>query len=859
MAKLPIHSILEEFKLAYAQVQNLIVTATPGAGKTTQIAPALLKSGLIPAGKKILMLQPRRLAAKAVAARIAEENNWSLGRAEVGYQVRFEKRFQENTQLLIMTEGILSRKLIEDSTLSDVACVILDEFHERSVYTDLSIALLKELQSVFRPDLKLIVMSATLESQALQKYLPQAKLFQAEGRIFPLRVIQQAKLDRRDYAKRLEEQLVDALQFLLSADDDDQGNLLVFLPGVAEIKRAVDKLSSLAQFKNFEVLELHGSLSLQEQSKVLGAGQKRRIILSTNIAETSLTVPGVSSVIDSGWAKVLRWDPAKNFEKLEVSRISLASVKQRAGRAAREKAGRVYQLWSKDDELKFRAFEDPEMTRVDLSPTLLTLAAWGVSDFEAFDWFEKPSSARLQVALEQLKSLGALDAQLHLTSIGKQLQRIPLNPRMALALLVAKKLGQEERMSIALSLLGEKDPVVNFAKFKATSSHVRECDLESRVEALLAIEQGDAAPAWGMDTQGVRRCLSLAADLVSVTQGLPGLSLETPLKPPCSLAQMLWYSYSDRLCRRREKGTAKALMLGGRGVLLSSDSELEKAEYFLALELMDGQNSKETKIHKATSLSLGEIKVLAGVQVRERVQSDVNLETFKIQQSRIVSYQDLILEGPFPVSIKDSGASIADNLRDLSESIVKNWEAFAARFEVLSAFDLRIGYLKKYCPELEVEGLSFDAKVSLAEATIEHTQKSSPETIDFEMLLSAFYPPQQMKLIDRHCPKSILVPSGRHIKLEYSPDFETVKCSVKLQELFGLAASPSILQNRVQILFDLLSPAQQPMQSTKDLSSFWINIYPEVRAQMKIRYPRHPWPEDPWTATPTHKTKARVR
>ncbi len=395
MDSLPIDSILSDFLNAFKTTNNFIVLATPGAGKTTRLAPALIREKIIPANKKILMLQPRRLAAKAIAARIADENNWKLGATEVGYHVRFEKSLSKDTQLVIMTEGILARKLVEDPELNDVACVILDEFHERSIHSDLAIALLKELQSAYRPDLKIVVMSATLDSKSIENYLPAAKLFKAEAQAHELKLIYQAKPDRRDRVKWLEEQVLDALEILSTQHQDTLEDILVFLPGVGEIKKVAERIKSQTKYKQYQVLELHGSLSLNEQSQALKKplkaqnAQAHRIILSTNIAETSLTVPGVNAVIDSGLVKISRWDLAKNFSKLELSRISLSSAKQRAGRAAREKAGIAYRLWSIEEEQSFKSFDEAEFLRADLTPTILCLAAWGIRDFENFNWFEK--------------------------------------------------------------------------------------------------------------------------------------------------------------------------------------------------------------------------------------------------------------------------------------------------------------------------------------------------------------------------------------------------------------------------------------------------------------------------------------
>lgn len=851
MDSLPIDSILEDFLDAYSKQNNIIVLATPGAGKTTRLAPALLEKNLIPKSKKVLMLQPRRLAAKAVSSRIAEERGWTLGK-EVGYQVRFEKCWGPETQLLVMTEGTLSRKMLDDPTLEDVACVILDEFHERSIHTDLAIALLKELQSAYRPDLRIVVMSATLESRSLLSYLPNAKLLQAEGRVFPLEVSYQPKVDRRSFAKRLDEQVFDALSFLVTQPTDDGGNILVFLAGVGEIKRSLELLKTKAQFKSFEILELHGSLSLQEQSKVLKSSQSRRIILATNIAETSLTVSGVTTVIDSGWAKLARWDASRGIDKLDLGRISLASAKQRAGRAAREKSGRVYRLWSQDEERSFKAYEDAELQRVDLASALLTLAAWGVSDFEAFDWFEAPSASRLSLSIKELLYIGALNKERQLSDLGRQLQRVPLSPRLALALLKAKETQQEERMALALALLSEKDPRMNTAKVHSSTD--MECDLEGRVLALEEISRGASPAQYGLDSNISRRCLKLAEELLRSVQNVK-LTSDQALKTSSqkTLAELLFVSFSDRLCRRREKDSPRALMSGGRGVVLSPESEVQKSEFFLALEVMDLNSSNESRVLRASALSRDQLRQLAGVEIKENVQADFDLKTFKVQCFRFVTYRDLVVEGPFLVSAKEVSAETTFD--DIAQRVLANWKDFCVRFEVLADLELRCLYLKKYCPDLNIEGLSDEVKLNFIHAAIEHTRQSSIDSFDVEPLINVFCPHHLIDVLQKKAPSTLRVPSGRDIRLHYSEDLESVKCKVKLQELFGLAKSPSVLEGKIEIIFDLLSPAQRPVQTTRDLASFWKNTYPELRAQLKIRYPRHPWPEDPWTAQATHKTK----
>ncbi len=849
LSPLPIDAVLPEIEASLRASPNLVLVAEPGAGKTTRVPAFLLERGLVPDGQKILVLQPRRLAARAVAARIAEERAWELG-GEVGYNVRFESRFRASTRLLVMTEGILTRRLLTDSELRDVGAVVLDEFHERSLHTDLALALLKEIQGALRPDLKIIVMSATLETSRLAEYLPDARVLSSAGRAYPVRTFRNPELGPRDRAPDIGAQVERAIADL-RREQDDGGHALVFLPGVGEIRRVADHLGGVAALRGFEIFELHGSLGLAEQARVLAPAKpgQRRIVLSTNIAETSLTVPGVTMVVDSGLARVLRFDPARGFDRLEVSRISRASATQRAGRAGRERPGKVFQLWSAEENARLRDFEDPEIRRVGLSATLLLLASWGVRDFAGFGWFEAPKSAQIETAVAELRGLGALDAKNALTARGERLRDLPLSPRFGVALLNGAERGEAARVALALALLEEKDPVYDLGRLRGVVASERECDLELRLEAI-ELAEVRSPRELGIDANSLRRVRQVAQDLERSVSGRDRRAStgEVPI------AELLWPAFSDRLCRRRQAGGEKAVMVGGRGLALSPDSDVRRSDYFLALDLLDTGQKAESRVRIASGLSFEELQAWAGAEVREEIRLELG-EDFKPAAQRSVRFRDLVLSGPFPTPLTKDLAAHADE--KLVDALVREWPRFVAAQSALAGYLLRREFVRSFVPEAGIAELDETVLGEWAEALVGARGNQSLRDIDAWSILSGLLPRAERQAVEAEAPDRQLVPSGREMRLEYGTDLKTVTCSVKLQELFGLAESPKILRGRVPLTLELLSPGQKPVQVTQDLASFWQNGYPEVRKELRARYPRHPWPEDPWTATATHRAKPR--
>ncbi len=747
-----------------------MLSASPGAGKTTRIPPALIDAG------PVILLQPRRLAARAVARRIAVERGWSIGR-EVGWQIRFERRFSRETRLLVVTEGILTARLQQDPLLSEFATIILDEFHERSIHADLGLALARQTWRA-RDDLRLVVMSATLDTEPVAAFLGDAAVIQVPGASHPLTI---------EHADG--ESVADAASRLLGRT---AGQVLCFLPGAREIERARTDLSGLAASKGVELVTLHGSLDGDAQDAAIAAVERRRIVLATNIAETSLTVPGVSAVVDTGLVKVARYDAERGIDSLTLERVTTDSADQRAGRAARLGPGIVRRLW--DARARLRPHREPEIARVDLAGPVLDVLAWGASPL-SFEWFEAPSDDRVQAALRLLERLGAIDKEAHISTLGRQLQRIPLHPRLARILLDGR--GAPEVASVCAEL-----------GTGALSARVlsRRSDMERSAKA-------DAMGVLGL-AQELRRIASRAIE----GEVAAHISDE-------ELRHAIFTGYADRLAKRRANARERFVLATGHGAVLARECDMGDAEYIVALDLVAAERDRisEARIRAASPVDAAWIQA-ASTEVEHRFDT----ESGRVRAARVERYDAIVLNET-PVRVE--AAVAAQMLGD----------AWLARSHD-EATTLLIRRLRFAGSEVDLAALA-------------HNAAAAARTID-EIDIEAHLPFDVKRALDERAPASILVPSGRSMRLEYGDD-GSVSASVKLQELFGLAASPIIGPARVPVTFHLLAPNGRPVQTTRDLRSFWERTYPEVRRELRGRYPKHPWPEDPWTAPPTHRTTRR--
>lgn len=818
MPTLPIDFLMPEIIEAAQRHQNAVIVAAPGAGKTTRVPPTLIRAGLLLAPHPAcVMLQPRRIAARAAAHRIASESKTQVG-DEVGYQVRFERRLSSRTKIAVVTEGVLTRWMQDNPSLEGYGAVILDEFHERNLHTDLALALLREIQESVRPDLRIIVMSATLDAEKICSYLGDCPVFKSEGRQFPVQVGHRARSGIWSDTRSIDKDVHSALRELMSGTDDDGGHVLVFLPGVGEIRRCEESLRSWAATQGACVLPLHGSLQLEEQSRVLNplaadSGLRRKIILATNIAETSLTIDGVSAVVDSGLVRVLRWDPKSGLERLDLARISMSSAVQRTGRAGRQSPGRALRLWTKIEESQLKAFEVPELFRTDLCSTCLTLADWGVTDLKAFRWFESPPADGIAAAQDLLKMLGALDAGGKITSLGRAMSSLPLHPRWAKVLIVAARQKDSSWLPIAA---GEA---------AAASERTRLEDTARQLANLASRFSGDAS-----------------------------------LKVPDIRAseEILLMGFPDRVTRRRSVSSERGVMVGGRGVLLEDAALLGESNFFLSLDPEDTriQGKLEARVRKAVPLRLETLERLFPEAFSERKETTWDEHRGLYATTVTTCFWDLPISDPVPVTV-----SAEESAGLLLDDISRDPLNFLSTDEKAKRWLSRWALLEKNNPGL-IEGVSYGPE-ELASLIREFGdgKKSMSElrSIDWVVALESRLSFAQKKVFDREVPDALEVPSGSRIRLSFDAQGGGATLSVRLQEIFGWLETPRLAGGIVPVTLELLGPNFRPVQITNDLMSFWKRGYPEVRKELRARYPKHSWPEDPFSAKAEAKGRHRPR
>ncbi len=812
MISLPIDSHLNSILAQFKKSQNLVLSAAPGAGKTTRLPPRLMEL----TDKKILVLEPRRLAAVASASRIAEENKWKLGE-EVGYQIRFDSAVSAKTKLIFLTEALLNRKIVADPELSDVGIVVLDEFHERSQHVDLALGLLKELQELSRPDLKILVMSATLTAEPIARFLGSASIVQVPGQSHPLEIsylkTAQKLQTGPDFIQALGEQIRTAVNSLSPGE-----HVLVFLPGVGEIERCASALETWSRERQLRVMKLHGQLSLEEQREVLAPSRESKIILSTNIAESSLTIDGVRAVIDSGLQRRSSIHPKTGFPQLEMARISKSSATQRAGRAARQAPGKCWRLWSTMDELSMPTEETAEILRVDLSEALLFLASQGVRDFHRFSWFESPSADALSKAVRHLQVLGALSAQNEMTELGKKLLQWPLPPRLAKLLLKSHDMGIPKTGASIAALLLERDLLQ-----KKNYDSQFECDILLRLDLLERNTPGSLERV-------IRQLLKVKPP-------------QTDRKAsPDDVRELLLATFADQLCRRRKSKEPRAVMLGGRGVVLENTSQVRESEFFVALAVIDGLSQTETRVALACGLSKEAVQKKGKSEVKSWIEYDEKSEKFLKQTAQFLTIADW---GSLPLSEQRSQPAQAEEIQSQLSQI-----AFEKRSLIIDRNEKLKNWWQRHQLWLEVsqepDFSDEDLKEIFENASFGENSLAALYQKDLVYFFEAKLPASILQSFHSQCPEFIQVPSGSKLRVDYSGANPSLE--VRLQEVFGWSETPKIAGGRKSLTLVLLGPNYRPVQVTGDLSSFWKNGYPEVRKEMRSRYPKHSWPDDPLTA-----------
>jgi ATP-dependent helicase HrpB len=869
MDRLPIDahlpSIIDTLRVSPA----LVLVAEPGAGKTTLIPPSILNANLLPKEHPaIVMLQPRRVAARTSAMRIADENAWLLGR-EVGYHVRFDRKLTRDTRIRILTEGILTRQLVDDPFLDGIGCVILDEFHERSLNTDVAIALLREIQQTVRPDLKLVVMSATIDAEPVAGYLGDCPIVRVPGRTYPVSIRYRERRETH-IEDDVRTAVADVLGGKLNESRSDSspasragggGDILIFLPGADEIRRTMEAVAPLARAHNMDVLPLHGTLSSGEQLRAVLPSERRRIICATNIAETSLTIPGVRTVIDSGLARMATYDNEPGVDRLELVRISKASATQRAGRAGRLGEGACIRLWNEKLHHSMPEFETPEVLRVDLTGTLLALFAWGREDPHAFNWFARPREDAMDRAVRLLEMLGAVTSSTdagsrgsQITMTGREMLKFPLHARLARLLVSAPPRFRHDAVTIA-AILSEKDflrpegvPLRHRQPVRRSSSDVLE-----RVRLLEEFERERGRVDETIDIQIARQVVRVRDDLERIMSA--GKSGEKRLPPILGTAaeekeRLKWIllAYPDRVCVRRSRDTSAGACVGGAGVRLSPDSCVVDGELFVAVDARADARSRQSEslVRIASKIEREWLAELFPQSISRTVVATFDETRRKVVGEHVTMYRDLVIQSE-PGAIVDSSEAGRVLYTALLPKLDQLLDAEAEAATLLA----RIAFLRHHAPELNFAEISRDDALRAA-----CENKRDMREIDLTSAIrSKLVYPLDRKL-DELAPTTVLVPTGNRVKLKYEPGGEVV-LAVRIQELFGQKETPRIAGGRVPVTIHLLGPNYRPVQITKDLRSFWATTYFQVRKDLRAQYPKHSWPEDPLTAPPQAKGSRR--
>ena len=837
---LPIDAAIPDVLDAIRRNRCLVLVAPPGAGKTTRLPPALVASGLLaPEHPNVVVLQPRRVAARSVAARIAEENGWTLGE-EVGYQVRFERKIGPRTRLRVATEGILNRQVVADPFLEGVGAVVLDEFHERSLHTDLALALLKEVRDSVRDDLILVVMSATLEAEPVAAFLGDAPIVRVEGRTFPVAITHRGN-DGAPLPDRMARAIAEALDTM-----PDRGDVLAFLPGAEEIRRTARLLDPVVHRHDLLVLPLHGSLPSEEQDRALRPSERRKVVLATNIAETSLTIEGVTTVVDGGLARTASFDAERGVDRLELGRISRASATQRAGRAGRTRPGRCVRLWSDREERGMAEADVAEVHRVDLSGTLLALHAWGHADPSRFGWFERPAVERIEAAGRILGMLGTVEDG-RVTEIGRRLLDIPAPPRLGRLLWEANAAGLRREGAALSALLAEKDIVDRAAPRSRPESHATS-DVLVRLDRLAEAEADRFHPGLrdrGIDPASARRVAQARDDFLRIGRRWPDIPPPGPEDAEEILLRLLLVAFPDRVCRRRASDPMAGLMVGGRGVRLEADSVVREGDLFLALDPRDDGrgSSREARVRIASLVRAEWLEELfPGSVVREK-SARFDEARQRVVGVHVVRYRDLVLEEDPHVALDPWLAS-----KVLAAALAPRGLDFLREQESAASWLARFDLLSRAMPEYDWPALDDEAVAELIEAAARG--KRSVEEVrraPWVDLLRGRLSYPQARLLDQEAPEALVVPSGNRVRLRYEAGKPPV-LAVRLQELFGWSETPRIAGGRVAVLLHLLGPNYRPVQVTDDLRSFWSHAYFQVRKDLRNRYPKHAWPDDPLSA-----------
>jgi len=811
---LPVEDIIPELRAALAARNAAVLVAPPGAGKTTVVPLRLLEEPWL-AGTKIIMLEPRRLAARAAAERMARTLGERVGET-VGYRVRMQSKISARTRIEVVTEGVFSRMILADPTLAGVGAVIFDEFHERSLDADLGLALARDAQGVLRDDLRILVMSATLDGAAVARLLDEAPVIESQGRTWPV----ETQYLGRDERQRLEERVVRAIERGLA---EQSGSLLVFLPGQGEIRRTADLLAERNRRGDVEISPLYGALDPADQDRAISPATpgKRKVVLATSIAETSLTIEGVRVVIDCGLARVPRYDPASGLTRLATIRVSRAAADQRRGRAGRTEPGVAYRLWDEAETRALPAYADPEMLDADLSGLALDLARWGAKDASGLAFLDPPPATAFGEARALLRRLGALTADGVLTPHGEALSEFPLAPRLAHMVIKAAETGQAGRAARIAALVTER------------GLGGRDTDLRHRLEGF----ERDRSPR--------------ARDARTLADRWAGLAGRAGGGEPLEDGLLLAFAYPERIARSRG-ATGEFQLVNGRGAFVEPTDALARETWLAIAELGGGE--RRDRILLAAPVEVGDLAEAFADQIEteDRLEESGGgrLRAKRITRLGRLTLKEMVDENPDPGLI---AGALADRVRAEGVKVLA-WGPGAETLRGRVAFLRSLG--EGDWPDLSDEALLAHLDDWLVPLLPGMRSLASLKPDGLEGAIRALIPWDRQRALDAALPARWTAPTGNSFAIDYAAEAGP-RVDVRVQEVFGLAEHPSVAGGQVPLVLSLLSPGHRPIQTTRDLPGFWKGSWKDVRSDMRGRYPKHVWPEDPATAAPTARAKPR--
>ncbi|MDR3457025.1 MAG: ATP-dependent helicase HrpB [Verrucomicrobiae bacterium] len=861
--RLPIYEIEREIVARLQSDRRLILSAPTGSGKSTQVPQMLLKHGLLGDGQ-VVILQPRRLAARLLAARVAQELGVRLG-DEVGYQIRFENCTSAKTKIRFVTEGVLLRQMIDDPKLRGVSALLFDEFHERHLYGDITLAQALDLQEQHRPDLKITVMSATLNAGELEKYLsecrsvagvgaklagavpgaPSCSTLASEGRTYPVEI---EYLPRRVGLNGPPVWELAAEEFSRFVNGGGQGDVLVFMPGGFEISQTIEAIRHTSEAKGFIVLPLHGELQPKDQDAAVARHERRKVVVATNVAETSITIDGVRLVIDGGLARMARYDANRGINTLLIEKISQANADQRTGRAGRTAPGKCVRLWSRPEHDERAPHEMSEIRRLDLSEVVLTLKAAGVHDLRKFRWLEKPDEISLTHAEELIADLGAIDHEGHITAIGRKMLAFPLHPRYARMLLAAQQYGCVHQACLVAALTRGRDLLIRNAGKEVESA--REDLLGEKASSDFWI----LMRAWSYAFNNQFRmdaCRKLGIHAVTAKQVGPlfdqflriakdeGLDTRPNEVKDEALQKCILIGFSDRVARRMDQGTLRAELVHGRRGVLARESKVQGSPLFVVAEIreVEGRDREvNTILSLATAIEADWLRELFPEDIKSDLLVQYDAQQKRVLAAELLRFRDLALAAKRidPPPAEAAARLLADEVI-AGRLLLPNWD------HEVEQWLARLNLLCQQCPDLQLPAITDDDKKSIIEQLC-HGAVSYKDVKEREVkpMVMSWLSHAQRELLDKHAPERLKLPNDRTPKVSYEPG-KSPYISLRIQDLYDVTQTPKIAMGRVPVTVHILTPGMKPIQVTQDMASFWREQYPRVKSELARRYPKHFW------------------